>query len=142
MSRHSIFTSVLFVLLLLSTISSAQQSKQWSVCSLTRCLCACRRANAAGKPPASNDSICVGANFSGVSSILPENTRSKNFERDRRSISLAANGYNSNDSTRPANDSMIRGIVKMLADPVSKNLPGRRSASTDCLIGNRSSGAR
>jgi len=31
MSRHSIFASVLFVLLLLSTYASAQQSKQWSV---------------------------------------------------------------------------------------------------------------
>ena len=43
---------------------------------------------------------------------------------------------------RPASDSVTLGSSRRLADPVSRNRPGRRSWSTAILITGSSSGAR
>lgn len=45
-------------------------------------------------------------------------------------------------SMRPARDSFTLGRARMWAETVRRNLPCRRSSSTDCLMASRRSGAR
>ena len=57
-----------------------------------------------------------------------------------RNISPCESGNRVKISIRPANDSVIRGSVSTLAEPVSKNLPGRLFESTSNFIAGSRSG--
>src|SRR5271163_945687 len=75
-----------------------------------------------------------------IESILPARAFCRNAGRWPR-ISARDSGKRVTISMRPARLSEIFGSVRILAEPVSRNLPGRRSLSMDCLMARSSSGA-
>ena len=72
---------------------------------------------------------------------LPANALSRKEVGASRS-SAWASGSRRTIPMRPASESATRGSVIQSADPVSRNRPGRGSASTEVLIARTSSGAR